>query len=119
MESTTHTALLRMEQAGYIERRHLPGNQRRQHVPHRAGASAQVGAGAAGRTGQRGGDGGRSDAQAAAARRALLAMVVNLAADERRARGRNAGAVNPPRSARENGLKTVSGPQAIVRAAGL
>lgn len=32
MESTTHTALRRMEQAGYITRRTRDGNQRRQHV---------------------------------------------------------------------------------------
>ncbi|GJL83406.1 MAG: hypothetical protein DHS20C01_30400 [marine bacterium B5-7] len=32
MESTTHTALNRMEELGYVERRHKPGNQRRLHV---------------------------------------------------------------------------------------
>lgn len=31
-ESTTHTALNRMEELGYIERRHKPGNRRKLHV---------------------------------------------------------------------------------------
>ncbi|KAA3622654.1 MAG: MarR family transcriptional regulator [Proteobacteria bacterium] len=32
MESTTHTALNRMEELGHIERRHKPGNRRKLHV---------------------------------------------------------------------------------------
>ena len=32
MEPTTHTAIRRLEELGYVTRRHLPGNRRKRHI---------------------------------------------------------------------------------------
>jgi DNA-binding MarR family transcriptional regulator len=32
MEPTTHTAILRLEELGYVTRRHLPGNRKKRHI---------------------------------------------------------------------------------------
>ncbi|MEZ5649981.1 MAG: MarR family transcriptional regulator [Burkholderiaceae bacterium] len=86
MESTTHSALVRMEQAGYIERRGLPGNRRRIHVFLTNSGRAlekklvplaeEVNAEALG---------GTSAQDIATTRRTLLSIVIRLAEDEQRA----------------------------------
>lgn len=99
MESTTHTALKRMEEAGYVQRKNLAGNRRKQHVFLTAAGRAmkrrlvplaeEVNA-VAGR--------GVSAADLATTRQTLLAMIVNLAEDERWAlrQGRQVPATRAP-----------------------
>ncbi len=86
MESTTHTALIRMTQAGYVTRRNRADNQRRQHVfLTRRGRelkrklvplAEQVNEIAVHRVSQR---------DIATTRKTLLAVIENLALDEARA----------------------------------
>lgn len=86
MESTTHTALRRMEAANYVVRKNLPGNQRKQHVfltdfgkslKHKLVPLAEQVNQVATK--------GIAAADIVTTRAVLLEMIVNLAADEAKA----------------------------------
>lgn len=92
MESTTHTALRRMEDVGYIVRRNKPGNLRKQHVylttQGRALKKKLVPlAEAVNEVATTGLD----PADVAITRKTMLAMIVNLAKDEASAAAQGEG----------------------------
>jgi len=83
MESTTHTALRRMEDVGYIVRRNKPGNLRKQHVnltPRGRALKKKLVplAEAVNEVATAGLD----PADVVTTRKTMLAMIVNLAKDE-------------------------------------
>ncbi|SNS50588.1 DNA-binding transcriptional regulator, MarR family [Noviherbaspirillum humi] len=90
MESTTNVALKAMESLGYIERRQLPGNKKNMHVfltpvgkalkSKLVPLAEEVNAV---------GTAGLTPAEIATTRKALLAIIANLAQDEERARAEN------------------------------
>lgn len=83
MESTTHTALNRMEALGLITRRHHPGNKRRLHVHLTpAGRSLQARLEPLAEEVNVIAVDGLSDTQIEAVRHLLLTVITNLAADE-------------------------------------
>lgn len=88
-ESTTHTALNRMEELGYIERRHKPGNRRKLHVflTHRGRALENELVPLAEEV-NRIAVAGLSTEQVEAVRDAMFTIISNLAIDEADAAGR-------------------------------
>jgi DNA-binding MarR family transcriptional regulator len=83
MESTTHTALIRMTEAGYVTRRNLPDNQRRQHVflTRQGRALKRKLVPLAEQVNEIAAD-GVSQREIATTRKTLLAVIENLARDE-------------------------------------
>lgn len=82
-ESTTHTALNRMEELGHIERRHRPGNRRRLHVfLTRKGRALEKELVPLAEEVNHLAVAGLSDAQVEAVREAMFTMIANLAMDE-------------------------------------
>ena len=83
MESTTHTALRRMEEQGYVIRTNRPGNLRKQHVfltP--AGRALKKKLVPLAESVNKAATAGIDPADMATTRQTLLAMIVNLAQDE-------------------------------------
>lgn len=86
MESTTHTALRRMEEVGYVVRQNQPGNLRKQHVfltPQ--GKKLKRVLVPLAEAVNEAASHGISAADIATTRQTLFAMIVNLARDEARA----------------------------------
>ncbi|MGB7299848.1 MAG: MarR family winged helix-turn-helix transcriptional regulator [Burkholderiaceae bacterium] len=83
MESTTHTALRKMTDAGYVERRNLDGNQRKQHVfLTTAGRSLKAKLVPLAELVNDIATQGIDEAEIAITRKTLLTMITNLADDE-------------------------------------
>ncbi|MFK7966494.1 MAG: MarR family winged helix-turn-helix transcriptional regulator [Burkholderiaceae bacterium] len=83
MESTTHTALRRMEEQGYVTRRNRPGNLRKQHVfltP--SGRALKKKLVPLAESVNKAATAGIDPADMTITRQTLLAMIVNLAQDE-------------------------------------
>lgn len=82
-ESTTHTALNRMEELGHIERRHKPGNRRKLHVfLTRKGRALEKELVPLAEEVNRVAVTGLSSEQIEAVREAMFTMIANLAIDE-------------------------------------
>lgn len=89
MESTTHTALNRMEELGHIERRHRPGNRRKLHVYlTRKGRALEKVLVPLAEEVNRVAVAGLSRTQIESVREAMLIIVTNLAIDEAEAHER-------------------------------
>lgn len=102
MESTTHTALLRMEQAGYVQRRTQGDNKRRQHVfLTRQGKALKKKLVPLAESVNEIAMSGISDRDIGVTRRSLLRMIENLATDEIREAER--GKLVPSTRALRNG----------------
>ncbi len=89
MESTTHTALNRMQELGLIERRHKPGNRRKLHVFLTAhGRELESVLVPLAEEVNQVAVAGLTSAQVEAVRSALFTIITNLAVDEVEAAGR-------------------------------
>ena len=83
MEPTTYTALKAMEALGYVERRHLPGNNKNMHVYlTRSGKALKKKLVPLAEEINAIGTRGLKDSEIQAARKVLLAIITNMAEDE-------------------------------------